>query len=45
MSRKREAGETQFMYEDNIKVDFKAIGSEGVDGIHRLRIGRSGELL
>jgi hypothetical protein len=42
---KKTHGETQFMFEDNIKMDFKAIGSEGVDGIHRLRIGRSGELL
>jgi hypothetical protein len=38
-------GETELMCEDNIKMYFKAIGSEGVEGIHRLRIGRSGELL
>lgn len=39
--KEKTQGETQFMCEDKIK----GIGREGVDGIHRIRIGIRGGLM
>jgi hypothetical protein len=42
---KKTHGETQITCEDNIKMYFKSIRSEGADGIYQFRVATSRELL